>query len=421
MSKGLGLRRFIELTLTLLDKLFLLFGTFFILKLLSIYADKEDFGLYSIGVSVYVIISMFPFTALDSAITRYYSIYHEQGRWHSALVSITFVFTILILGYSVLSFVIYYFPISLPLGLREAYFSIIFFSLIEIVRVSLLNIENAKRHRAINTFSNAFVYIGRCFIVFYLGKYQELTIGLLFIFFAIFSFINVLAIVFIQSNDFKKLFQVSWQAGRKYRRELLYFSSPMIIWGPFIWAQNMINRWLIEIFYNETTVAEFVAVNAIATLIPSAIFGVLWSLMTPILYRMENQEKGATRSMNRIIQPIFGLLLFSGFLISYLYSEKILLLAFGDQYTVGAWLLPILYIPAALIQWAAYAASELYAGLQTKKLLLPNIVPGLSSVVIGYILILSLPPLIAAAINAVITGIIYYCLMILVINSNRSK
>ena len=356
---------------------------------------------------------------MDAGITRYYSIYQEQGRWPPALAAITWLFIALILGYSVLSLVIYHLPISMPGGFGEAYFSIIFFSLIEVFRISLLNIENAKRHRAINTISNAFIYISRCLIVFYLGKKEELTIALLFDYFAFFSAINVLILVFIQRIDFKTVFYFSWQPGRKYWRELLLFASPMIIWGPFIWAQNMINRWLLEIFYNEETVAEFVAVNAIATLIPTAIFGLLWTLMTPILYKMENQKKGSTQSVNRLIQPCFALILLAGFLISYFFSEKILLLAFGEQYTVGAWLLPLLFIPAALIQWAAYASTELYAGLQTKKLLLPNIVPGLSSIVLGYILILNLPPLIAAATNAVLTGLIYYCLMMFVVKSNR--
>ncbi len=419
MINKLSCRGVFEVALTLLDKLFLLFGTFVTLKLLSIYASKEDFGLYSLGISLFVIISMFPFTAIDAAVTRYFSIYQEQGKWPRALVAISWLFVALILIYAFLSLIIYFSPVAMPGVLEKAYLSIMLFSLVEILRISLLNIENSKRHRAINTASNGLIYISRCWVIYYLGDHGALTISLVFEYFSLLSLMNVFILVFIQRRDFSGFRFFSWKCDKKIWAEILHFSTPMIIWGPFIWAQNMINRWLLGVFYNEEVVAEFVAVNAIATLIPTATFGVLWALMTPILYKMENQKKGATQSLNRFIQPLFAFLLLSGFLLSYFFSERILLLAFGEQYVVGAWLLPILYIPAALIQWAAYGSTELFAVLQTKKLLMPNIVPGVFSLVLGYILIISFPPLIAAAINAVFTGLLYYCLMMFVVRSHR--
>ncbi len=83
-------------------------------------------------------------------------------------------------------------------------------------------------------------------------------------------------------------------------------------------------------------------------------------------------------------------------------------------------MLPLLYIPAAFIQWAAYGSSELYAGLNTSKLLVANVIPGLSSFVLGLPLIYYLEPLTGATLNSIITGLIYFFLMMRIVRRHRS-
>ncbi len=408
-----------EALLTLLDKFVILLGNFVILQILAERLSKSGFGVFSLGISIFVFISMFPFTAIDHAVNRYYSIYQKKGIWLCALNAITFLFFILAIIYCLIALIINGYVTPLISGLENIY-PILFFSLTEIYRITLLNIENVQRNRAINLISNAFVYVMRILIIIYLFKENLLDITFIFWGFGLISLTNIGFVLLSNFKDYVGLFKNSIKENLRIGKELLVFSLPIIIWGPFIWAQNMINRWLIDIYYEESIVAEFVAVNAVATLIPTAVFGVVWALMTPILYKKEDDKSGAILELNRWINSGFGFILIIGFVACWLLSEFVFSYVF-TKYSGSAWLLPYLYVPAAFIQWAAYSSSELYARLNIRSLLMPNIIPGLLAIIIGIPLVYFLDPLIGATVNAISTGFIYFLLMTYVIRRNREN
>lgn len=408
-----------EALLTLLDKFVILLGSFVILQILAERLSKSEFGVFSLGISIFVFISMFPFTAIDHAVNRYYSIYQKRGMWLRALNTITFLLFILAIIYCLTALIVNDYVTPLISGLDNIY-PILFFSLIEIYRVALLNIENVKRNRAINLNSNIFVYVLRILIIIYLFKEHMLEIAFIFWGFCLISLANIGFILLINYKDYVGLLKNTIKENINIGKELLVFSLPIIIWGPFIWAQNMINRWLIDIYYEESIVAEFVAVNAVATLLPTALFGVVWALMTPILYKKEDDRSGAILRLNRWVNSGFAFILTIGFAACWMLSEFVFSYVF-TKYSDSAWLLPYLYLSAAFIQWAAYSSSELYARLNISSLLMPNIIPGLLAILIGIPLVYFLDPLIGATVNAMSTGVIYFLLMTYIIRRNRDN
>ncbi len=412
-------RRITKVFLTVSDKFFVLLGGFVVLQLLAERVSKAEFGTYSLGISIFVIISMLPFTAVDHAVNRYWSIYDEQSRWPEAVSAIARLYALMTVLYGLLALVFILFPLPVPGELKSGFFAVFTFSLVEVYRITLLNIENAQRKRAVNTFSNGFIYIARCVAILVLNNKGLLNISNIFWSFSLLSVMNVGYLVVVNLGDYTEFLRSSWKQSVEICQQLLRFARPMIIWGPFIWAQNMMNRWLLGLLHDETTVAEFVSVNAVATLFPTAAFGVIWALMTPILYKKENEKEGATRALNRWIMPSFGVILVIGFLVCWLFADSIFSVVF-TKYSSGAWMLPLLYIPAAFIQWAAYGSSELYAGLNTSKLLVANVIPGLSSFVLGLPLIYYLEPLTGATLNSIITGLIYFFLMMRIVRRHRS-
>jgi len=395
-----------ELSLTTLDKLFLLLGNFITLKLLADRLDKSDFGAYSLGISLYVIISMFPFTAVDEAVARYWSIYTRQGIWQRAISLAAKAFIIMSAIYLLLAMALKAADFSFLDGITGSIIAIVIFSISEVARISLLNIENVQRNRAIVTASNGIVYTLRFVFIIVLHFNHALNLNNLFLGFAVFSMVNAMLLILRNKNDYKSVFRYSLSENSGIYRDIIGFSRPMIIWGPFIWSQNMINRWLLDYFSDQQAVAEYVTMGALATLVPTVVFGILWTLITPLLYSKEDSGHSAISK----VMPAFSVILFLGFVVIYFFSDIIVEIIFPDYVNVS-WMIIYLYIPAAFIQLAAYASNKLYVNLKTRELLLPNILPGLTALIFGIPLINYMNPLYGAVANTMVTGLIYTGLM----------
>lgn len=395
-----------ELSLTTIDKLFLLLGNFIVLKLLADRLDKSDFGAYCLGISLYVIISMFPFTAVDAAVARYWNIYYKRRIWQKAMSLFVKLFAILSAIYLSIAIFLKFSVFSIFEGVGGSIIIIVFFSIFEVARISLLNIENAQRNRAIVTISDGIIYTLRCVIIIVLHFYHALNLDNLFLGFALCSMVNTLVLVIRKKRDYESVFKYSLSENSDIYREIISFSRPMIIWGPFIWSQNMINRWLLDYFSGQQAVAEYVTMGAIATLIPTVVFGILWTLITPLLYKKEDSGHNAIS----MVMPSFSIILILGFVVIYYFSDVIVEIIFPAYINVS-WMIVYLYIPAAIIQLAAYASNKLYVNLKTQELLLANILPGLAALILGIPLIYYMDPLYGAITNTMITGLVYTGLM----------
>lgn len=407
-----------EAGLAALDRLINVLGGFLILTLLADRMSRTDFGIYALGTSVFVIISMLPFTPFDQAILRFWSIHGKQGTWKEAVAGVVRLYGGLALAWSLIAVLLRWTPLPVAEALVVGLIPIVTYSLLECFRITLQTIESAKRNRGTVACSSAFVFSCRCAIILLLHAMERLSVPNLFALFCIPSILNAIFLVLKNRADFGSLFATSRTRIREIRRELAAFALPMILWGPFVWAQNMINRWWLEGFHDEHAVAEFTIVNAVATFIPTASYGILWVLMTPILYQRETERKGAARDLNRRVLPAYGVILGAGFLLSLLYSDTVFTLVF-TRYQGGAWMLPFLYVPAALIQWASYSTLEVQARMNTRALLLPNILPGLSAIVVGLALIPRLEPQTGVVANSLITGALYFLLITLAVRRER--
>lgn len=399
-----------ELCLTTVNKLSLLVGNFVVLKLLADRLDKNDFGSYSLAISLYVIISMFPFTAVDEAVARYWSIYFRQGVWPKAMSLLVRLFFILSVIYIFSAIFMKLAAFSFLGEVAGSLIVIVLFSIFEVARISLLNIENVQRNRGVVTLSNGVTYTLRCVVIIVLYSENNLGLDNLFLGFALCSAANTLVLILKNKKDYEYVFRYSLGDNSEIYKDIVSFSWPMIIWGPFVWSQNMINRWLLDYFSDQQAVAEYVTMGAIATLIPTIVFGILWTLITPLLYKKEDSRNSA---ISKVI-PSFSIILAIGFIAMFLFSDIIVGLIFPTYVNVS-WMIVYLYVPAAMIQLTAYASNKLYVNLKTKELLLPNILPGFSAFVLGIPLMYFMNPLYGAIANTMITGLVYTALMLYVI------
>ena len=83
--------------------------------------------------------------------------------------------------------------------------------------------------------------------------------------------------------------------------DILKYSLPLIIWGVFIWAQNMMGRWYLDIFLAKSDVANFSVMTSLALIPGATIVALIGQFFAPIAYSKENDNPGYISLMNKKI------------------------------------------------------------------------------------------------------------------------
>jgi len=135
------------------------------------------------------------------------------------------------------------------------------------------------------------------------------------------------------------------------------------------------------------SVAIFTVLTSVAMIFPTVIQSLFNSYNIPILYQLENQESGAVaRFMNKfscayiIVSIVFTILLI-------FFGAHVMKIFTSGMYSAYAPLLPWMALSYSMYILSSIVAIEVFAAKKTYYLLAPNILPGIVSVIVGYILI----------------------------------
>lgn len=164
----------------------------------------------------------------------------------------------------------------------------------------------------------------------------------------------------------------------------LRFSWPMIIWGLFGWLQNMSNRWLLNHFTDLSTVAEYGVLVAIASFPVTALLGLVVTYVVPILYERESASAGAAQHLVKraalmMVPPCAVLVL-----IAAVWHNGIVTLLSDAGYAQRSPILPLFVASACFSAICSVLTCAVYAQRRVISLLAANTVPGLFSLVFGY-------------------------------------
>jgi O-antigen/teichoic acid export membrane protein len=374
-----------ELYWTLLFQLSSLLGGIALIKLLAVSLSTAEYGTYVIITSIIAFVLMMPFTGLLQGVGRYISIYQKKGQYKIFLNSLIFIILICTALYMLLG-ILFYSLYSLSVEWADKFLVIFLLTISEVFKVMFRTINNANRERkniAISVFTEFFLKI---LLIFFIYTFFSINIKNVLM---VLTVANLMSMI-VMYNKSKKNISIS-SFSKKYCKvhfqRIFIFSYPLLIWGIFGWLRDMSNRWYLDYFMDKESVALFAMMGSIALIAPFALQGVIGAFCMPIIYQKENEKKGFTKKLLKILLPVISAVFLMSFLIVYLFKDFIVVLLTDDKYLSVSWILPWMFLAYSLYVLSMISTYELFAHNQTKKLILSSILPGIIAFLGGYFLI----------------------------------
>jgi len=374
-----------ELYWTFLYQFLTLIGGIVLIKLLATTLSKETYGYYALIMSIVAFIVMMPFSALMQGVSRYISIYKDKNRYTNFLKTVFLLHVALIFIYLLVS-IVYKSIFSLSVEWEGIYYFIVLFAITEIIKILFRTINNTNRERKNLSFS-IFTEFGLKIILLYIvSKYSKISINEVLIIFIIANTLSIISMLFKNKQIFNMNY-VDIKEMKIYVYRIWIFSYPLVIWALFGWLRDMSNRWYLDYFLDKEQVALFAMMGSIAMIAPTALSGLIGGFIMPIIYQKENKEKGyARRFLFKLLPSVLGVFLLS-FIVTYIFKNEIIMIIADKKYLEIAWMLPWMFLVFCMYSLSMMATYELFAHKQTKRLLYSSILPGIISIVFGYIFI----------------------------------
>lgn len=390
----------IEVILSVLSQLVLIFQLLLQNKILATYFSKTEYGMWSLFLSLYVLISMLPFTAFDQAIARItYKKVNSEEKYHFVN-SIYLIFSL---------FFIFHFILLMLLTKSSSYnvffWSFIIFTFTEILKNSLLVIDNASRNRKRVFLLRSLDLIARTLLLLILFKYSLFTIDGVF---WVFIMVNIISIL----SSYKKFGKIFNYINVKYivdlfSKDILVFSYPLMIWAIFGWLQNMINRWYLNYYLDSDSVAIYTILVSITFFLPNAIYGAINNFFMPYFYSKNIRAK---ISFYKKYLLNIGIILVAYTIFTFFFKEYLVLILADKKYLQIANLVPIITLTSSVYILSMISTFEIYRSGDTKKLLFPTILSGIIPTIAGYFVVDSFG-LNGAIVNYILGQLVYACLV----------
>ena len=379
-----------------------LLGAVLFTKIVTLYLTKENFGYYSLAMSLVAIVTMLPFAAFNEGIGRFLSIYKDEGRLAVMLSNIIVVYSLFLIPYIILSYFAYF---HISEKWKDLLLVLNLFIVFEIFKRTLRKIENNDRDRKFVAKTTILESITKIFLAFFLVINSVFNIKTLLIILIISNFIVLIWNYLKRKNYFKFIFINRENRSELFKR-LTSFSWPLLVWSIFGWLLTMANRWLLDYFLDKEAVAEFSLTSSIALLPSTAIAGILGAYLLPIIYQKTNTD--IYYAWKIIKKTVFYQIIFYSILVFVfsIFGSLIIKILSSENYLNASWMLPYLITGSGFFAIGQVLTYEIFAVKETKRLLKSTIFPGIWSIFAGYFLIKNFG-IEGAIINFISTYLIY--------------
>ncbi|MGJ9383956.1 lipopolysaccharide biosynthesis protein [Salipaludibacillus sp. CF4.18] len=349
-------------------------------KLLAVNFSKLEYGNWALLLSIYVFISMFPFTAFDQGIAKLtYNKINSHERYYFTN-NIYIVYLIL--------FFVYFIILGIATStvftntiLWTFFVYFILFTFTEILKNSLVVMDNASRNRFRVLLLRLFDLIFRALLLLYLGYLDYFTINNVLIIFTLGNTILILTSYkkfdtifgYLKLNKIKHLY-----------KEIFLFSYPLVIWAVFGWLHNMINRWYLDYYLNPETVAKFTILISLSYFLPSALYGIVNNFFMPYIF--SKNTKTSYSFYKRYLMIVGFFLLLYTVIVAFTSDYLVVILADNKYLDISSYI-PFVTLSSSIYIVAMLSTFEIYRSGNTKLLLLPSIISGLLPAIVGFFII----------------------------------
>ena len=320
-------------------------GALVLVRVLTEYLKPAQYGQLALGLSVAWLVNLVVMGGVTAGIGRFYSIAVEKhdlpgyldasrrlmGHATAAVVAIALVLITSLLWLGYFQWV----------GLAAA---ALMLSVLNAYNVSLGGIQNAARQRSIVAFHGGLdawlkilLVVG---VMFWLGTSSAAVV--------LGYSLSSLVVTGSQLFFLRRLIRPQGekpQTSSDWGRQIWAYSWPYSIWGVFIWAQQVSDRWALQVFSTTQEVGLYAVVFQLGYASIGQVMGMAISFLGPILFQRSGSAMDHTRNMSvhRIAWRItfIGLLVTAlAFVFTFLLHGEIFNLLVANQYHSVSHLLP---------------------------------------------------------------------------------
>lgn len=368
-------------------------------KLIINFFNVDEYGKWVLLLSIYSFISMLPFSAIDQGIIRIVSKY--RNNIYSFVKYIIKLYMLFFIPYICIYLLSFYFEFNIEI-LSEHIIFFAFYTITEITKTTFIAINNSLRLRKENLMVRLCEIIFKILLLLIVNRYYKIDISIVLLIFVI---INTFIILFLFNEYYKtsnSQYSIRFEKKETFD-SLMKYSLPLIIWACFGWLQNMINKWYIEIYLDYESVAIYSVLVSLSYTVPYMLYTIIDNYISPIVFE-KNKEIDKRNLCNYLF---FISLLFSIYIIFInIFGKEIILIFTNSNYLIVNKYLLITSISSCIYVLALSSTIEILRRKETKKLLIPNIIPGMFILICSPFLIES-KGLIGAIISYVVAQVIY--------------
>jgi O-antigen/teichoic acid export membrane protein len=327
------------------------FISFLLLPMLTKTISQAEYAIWSQLIIISGIMVPIILLGFQSAIIKYFPLWDKnENVQHSILLSMFFIFLclLMIVVGCILFFQAYFADIILGDAALFSYMPLFALLLVsEVLFEFLVAILRAKYHIITLSFYLLSKGIWRFGILFIALIAFNSSFYQAFIWFVSFQFI-VAIIIYLKEINFIKMFKVGLHASKKYRKEIMQFSLPLVWFSIFLSVNNFADRFILLSYYDLEMVAKYSAAFSLAAVIVF-FYSILGFTLFPTLskYFANKNFNDAILVMNKIWIVYFTL--FIPYVVLFVVaSEEISLLLLTKEYVVNTYVLILLIINAGL-------------------------------------------------------------------------
>lgn len=370
-----------------IGNLFVRSVSFILLPLYSNLIDTSEFGNYALLMSIYTIISVFYYSGLQSALSKFYV---EENDEHKRKEIFSLIINSIIIIGLILTVIIFIIAdwISAALIGSESYtiliriiFAALFFESISFIIIHLLRTKQLPRKVVIySSFSAVCNFILNIYFVYYLrqGIYGIILAQL---FTSIFLFVILLPVL---KDDYIKIFN-------PLRLKAIYiFAIPLIISGVLSFSVDVIDRFIINHFLGISEVGIYSFSYRIALIMNVFVIS-LRSAWTPYSIKLYNEGNFSTefgKSFTKIISA--GLLIF---LVVAMFIDDLFnfhsgnFYLFDPAYRDGIKIIPVILISYIFSAIVTYYSVYPYISGKSIHFMISDLIALIINVTLNFILI----------------------------------
>lgn len=373
-----------EATWVITGQVSVLMGSLVLVRLLSEFLTPPEYGLLALALTVSAFGQSVIFGGFRMAIIRFYSRTLKTERFDSYVwasqntvlrISSGWVFALLVLAialfslgqYRLAALLLIVMPYSAILGVfsaslafnsaaRERRLVAIHQGLDSWLKVALILI--------INRFFDVNVY---WIVVAYIGITGALCTSL---------------VRYSIINDRKVPKSPSYDTRTSVRQEMINYSTPIYIWGPFVWAQQVADKWSLATF-SSVDVVGYYAVVLQLTYAPMRLFVRMFTqFFAPIFFSKlgtsaKNTEGVAAIQLLIRIGGIGLLVVFVAFFLGLLLHNQLFEILVAEEYRTASQYFPWLLLSAGLVAVGQIVSLRILGERKTGLLLAPKVVSAL--------------------------------------------